>query len=95
MKDYDNCGFAHFDSKGNLDDSIVVRLLRWRSKEQFQQKIRLADEVEGKDYERKLIEVLVDDSSTYAYIYAAKPELLNNNWKLVPSGDWLQRNLSS
>ncbi|CAF4571991.1 unnamed protein product [Rotaria sp. Silwood1] len=50
-------------------DSIVVRLLSWPSEEQFEQQIRLADEVE------------------------AKPELLNENWKRIPSGDWLQRNL--
>ncbi|CAF3285440.1 unnamed protein product [Rotaria sp. Silwood2] len=80
---------------GDPNDSIVVRILSWSSKEQFEQQIKLADEVEGNDYERKLVEVFVkgESSSKFAYIYAAKPELLNENWKRIPSGDWLQRNI--
>ncbi|CAF5068715.1 unnamed protein product, partial [Rotaria sp. Silwood1] len=76
-------------------DSIVVRLLSWPSEEQFEQQIRLADEAKGNDYERKMVEVFVENESDskFAYIYAAKPELLNENWKRIPSGDWLQRNL--
>ncbi|CAF1115789.1 unnamed protein product [Rotaria magnacalcarata] len=78
---------------GDPNDAIVVRLLSWPSKEQFHQKIRLADEIEGNDYERKLVEVLVEGGSKSAYIYAAKPALLNESWEKIPSGDWLQRNI--
>ncbi|CAF4597584.1 unnamed protein product, partial [Rotaria sp. Silwood2] len=80
---------------GDPNDSIVVRLLSWPTKEQFEQQIRLTDEVEDDDYERKTIEVFVEgeSGSKFAYIYAAKPELLNENWKRIASGDWLQRNL--
>jgi hypothetical protein len=61
--------------KGDSNDSIVVRLLSWPTKEQFDQKIHEADILEGDAYERKAVEVHVEDK----------------NWEPIPSGDWLRR----
>ena len=77
--------------EGNPQDSIVVRLLSWPTKEQFAEKIRVADLIEGPAYERKIVEVLVDDGVKHAYFYAATTSDLDEEWKLIPSGDWLQR----
>jgi gamma-glutamylcyclotransferase (GGCT)/AIG2-like uncharacterized protein YtfP len=73
------------------NDSIVVRLLSWSTKEQFQQKIHQADIIEGDDYERKVVEALVEGGIKFAYIYISKTNSFDENWKAIPSGDWLQR----
>ncbi len=73
------------------NDSIVVRLLSWSTKEQFQQKIHQADIIEGDDYERKVVEALVEGEIKFAYIYISKTNSFDENWKAIPSGDWLQR----
>ncbi|CAF1099912.1 unnamed protein product [Adineta ricciae] len=77
---------------GNSSDSIVVRLLGWPSREQFAQKITQADLIEGDDYERKIVEVLVNDNEIkHAYIYVPKLKVPDQSWIRIPSGDWLQR----
>lgn len=77
---------------GNSSDSIVVRLLGWPSREQFVQKISQADLIEGDDYERKIVEVLVNDNEMkHAYIYVTKLKVPDQSWIRIPSGDWLQR----
>lgn len=78
-------------TEGDPKDSIVVRLLSWPTKEQFTEKIQEADRIEGADYERKVVEVLVDGGIQQAYVYIAKSNDLNEDWKIIPSGDWLQR----
>ncbi|CAF2526197.1 unnamed protein product [Rotaria sp. Silwood2] len=78
---------------GDPNDSIVVRLLSWPSKEQFQEKINQADIIEGDEYERKVVEVLVENETKLAYIYISKSKLFDKNWKVIPSGDWLKRHL--
>ena len=79
---------------GNPNDSIVVRLLSWPSKEQFKEKIEEADIIEGHDYERKIVEVLVENETKLAYIYILKSEIsLEKDWKVISSGDWLKRYL--
>jgi gamma-glutamylcyclotransferase (GGCT)/AIG2-like uncharacterized protein YtfP len=79
--------------KDDPNDSIVVRLLSWPTKEKFDQKINEADVIEGDEYERKTVEVLVEGETKFAYIYISKLASLDENWKPIPSGDWLQRNL--
>ncbi|CAF1101960.1 unnamed protein product [Rotaria sordida] len=79
---------------GNPNDSIVVRLLSWPSKEQFKEKIEQADIIEGDDYERKIVEAIVENETKLAYIYILKSEIsLEKDWKVIPSGDWLKRHL--
>lgn len=78
-------------TKDNPKDSIVVRLLSWSTKEQFEQKIIFADIIEGDDYERKIVQAFVGDEIKNAYIYISKANKLDEGWKVVPSGDWLQR----
>ncbi len=80
-------------TKGDPNDSIVVRLLSWPTKEQFEQKIHEADIIEGDEYERKAVEVFVADGTKLAYVYISKVTSLDENWKVIPSGDWLQRHL--
>jgi gamma-glutamylcyclotransferase (GGCT)/AIG2-like uncharacterized protein YtfP len=77
--------------KGNANDSIVVRLLAWPSKEQFEQKIAEGDILEGDPYERKTVQVLTEKETKLAYIYISKATSLDKDWKVIPSGDWLQR----
>ncbi|CAF0981611.1 unnamed protein product [Rotaria sp. Silwood1] len=78
---------------GDPSDSIIVRLLSWPSKEQFKEKINQADIIEGDAYERKEVEVLVKNEIKLAYIYISKSTSLDENWKVIPSGDWLKRHL--
>ncbi|CAF3514791.1 unnamed protein product [Rotaria sp. Silwood1] len=78
---------------GDPSDSIIVRLLSWPSKEQFKEKINQADIIEGDAYERKEVEVLVENETKLAYIYISKSTSLDENWKVIPSGDWLKRHL--
>lgn len=65
--------------------------MSWPTKEQFDEKIQDADRIEGDDYERKIVDVLVDNGTERAYVYIAKKSDLSDDWKIIPSGDWLQR----
>ncbi|CAF3325877.1 unnamed protein product [Rotaria socialis] len=85
-----NYPFAVFT--GNPKDTIVVRLLSWQSKEEFQKKIHEGDILEGDEYERKVVEVLSENKTKFAYIYVSKSKSLDADWKIIPSGDWLRRN---
>ena len=80
-------------NKGDPKDSIVVRLLSWPTKEQFDQKIRDGDILEGDEYERKIVEALVGDETKSVYIYVLKAKSLGEDWKPIPDGDWLKRHL--
>ncbi|CAF1113085.1 unnamed protein product [Adineta steineri] len=86
-----NYPFAIFT--GDSNDSLVVRLLSWPSNEQFEERIQAADIIEGDEYERRAVEVIVNDEIKHAYIYISKLASLDNDWKSIPSGDWLQRHL--
>ncbi|UJR09132.1 hypothetical protein I4U23_013379 [Adineta vaga] len=77
---------------GDPNDTIVVRLLSWPSKEEFAEKIIQADMIEGDEYERKIVEVSVKDNGIkYAYVYVSKLKISDKTWTKIPSGDWLQR----
>ena len=79
-------------STGNVQDSIVVRLLSWPTQEEFDRKIIEADLLEGDEYERKIVEVEVSDQSRQlAYLYAAKSPNLDDQWKPIEGGNWLKR----
>lgn len=77
---------------GNPNDTIIVRLLSWPTKEEFARKILEADYIEGDEYERKVVEVQVSDhSQQFAFIYVSKSPHLDQEWQPIPNGDWLQR----
>jgi gamma-glutamylcyclotransferase (GGCT)/AIG2-like uncharacterized protein YtfP len=52
-----------------------------------------ADLIEGDEYERKAVEAVVKGETKLAYMYISKSKSLDENWKVIPSGDWLQRHL--
>lgn len=81
---------------GDKNDSVVVRVLSWPTKEQFEKKICYADEIEGVDYTRRMVNVFTEDSPNpiSAYFYVARSELIDNRCQLIPSGDWLRRHES-
>ena len=77
---------------GNVNDSIVVRLLSWPTQDEFDRKIIEADLIEGDDYERRTVEVEVaNQSPQLAYIYVSKLARLDEQWKPIRNGNWLER----
>lgn len=78
-----------------MSDSTVVRLLSWPTEVQFNAKIAAADLIEGDDYERKIVDVQVNDGIVSAFIYVSKKQILDANWKPILNGDWLQRNVTN
>ena len=67
-------------------------MLSWPTKEKFEERIIHADMIEGDQYERKIVEVSIQDGTKHhAYIYISKSPSLDNEWKVIPSGDWLER----
>ena len=78
---------------GDRKDSMVVRLLSWPSKEEFDKKVQEGDIIEGDEYERKIVEALVDGKVQLAYLYASKSQTFPSDWRPIPGGDWLQRRL--
>ncbi|CAF1358527.1 unnamed protein product [Rotaria sordida] len=83
-------------STGDANDSVVVRVLAWPTREQFEQKLDEADKMEGVDYERKMVDVFIESSSNtiQAHFYVARSELIDDQCQLIPSGDWLRRHES-